>query len=246
MLVRNYAGGAKWKKGHIIGRTGPVSYQVTVEGLTWSRHAGQLLSLSCTNKPAREESVGSNTVPGARRRDQAEKQDAGPDHHPRYSGTYTCPTEWRGADRQGNAASAESVKKSQPTAQDVRSENSDGETPKVPEQSQDGEKSTRKVPSIGKEGPAPSVQSPSGEARDVHKKWPGGAQTHPVPGGLRRLRAGASSFLGGELLCRSLTFVRYWQLTSSEVPVYFTAHAENAINDSCLFSAQNVFMLELV
>ena len=30
----------------MLGRTGPVSYEVTVEGLVWSRHAGQLLPLS--------------------------------------------------------------------------------------------------------------------------------------------------------------------------------------------------------
>ena len=45
VLVRNYAGGQKWKKGAVLGRTGPVSYQVTVDGLIWSRHAGQLLPL---------------------------------------------------------------------------------------------------------------------------------------------------------------------------------------------------------
>ena len=52
VLVRNYAGGPKWKEGHVIGRTGPVSYQVAVDGLTWSRHAGQLLPLGHASKPA--------------------------------------------------------------------------------------------------------------------------------------------------------------------------------------------------
>ena len=46
ILVRNYSGGPKWKKGAVLGRTGPVSYEVTVEGLVSSRHAGQLLPLS--------------------------------------------------------------------------------------------------------------------------------------------------------------------------------------------------------
>ena len=45
VLVRNYAGGAKWKRGEVTGRTGPVSYTVMVDGLVWSRHAGQLLPL---------------------------------------------------------------------------------------------------------------------------------------------------------------------------------------------------------
>ena len=45
VLVRNYAGGAKWKRGKVAGRTGPVSYTVVVDGLVWSRHAGQLLPL---------------------------------------------------------------------------------------------------------------------------------------------------------------------------------------------------------
>ena len=43
VLVRNYSGGAKWKRGTVAGRTGPVSYTVNVDGLVWSRHAGQLL-----------------------------------------------------------------------------------------------------------------------------------------------------------------------------------------------------------
>ena len=57
VLVRNYAGGQKWKNGTVLGRTGPVSYQVTVEGLIWSRHAGQLLPLTnarCQNQEARK------------------------------------------------------------------------------------------------------------------------------------------------------------------------------------------------
>lgn len=45
VLVRNYAGGAKWKTGKVVGRTGPVSYTVNVDGLVWSRHAGQLLKM---------------------------------------------------------------------------------------------------------------------------------------------------------------------------------------------------------
>ena len=56
VLVRNYAGGQKWKTGTVLGRTGPVSYQVTVEGLVWSRHAGQLLPLTsrCQNQENKE------------------------------------------------------------------------------------------------------------------------------------------------------------------------------------------------
>ena len=57
VLVRNYSGGSKWKNGAVLGRTGPVSYEVTVEGLVWSRHAGQLLpfsTLSFQNKEAQE------------------------------------------------------------------------------------------------------------------------------------------------------------------------------------------------
>ena len=57
VLVRNYSGGSKWKKGAVLGHTGPVSYEVTVEGLVWSRHAGQLLPLSTPsfqNKEAQE------------------------------------------------------------------------------------------------------------------------------------------------------------------------------------------------
>ena len=86
VLVRNYAGGSKWKRGHITGRTGPVSYQVTVEGLTWSRHAGQLLPLSRSNTSAKEENVGSTMMPGARPKDPAGKQDKQPDQHPLCSG----------------------------------------------------------------------------------------------------------------------------------------------------------------
>ena len=46
VLVRNYAGGQEWKTGTVLGCTGQVSYQVTVEGLVWSRHARQLLPLT--------------------------------------------------------------------------------------------------------------------------------------------------------------------------------------------------------
>ena len=56
VLVRNYSGGAKWKRGTVVGRTGPVSYTVTVDGLVWSRHAGQLLQARDDKKPEANQS----------------------------------------------------------------------------------------------------------------------------------------------------------------------------------------------
>ncbi|XP_043206001.1 uncharacterized protein K02A2.6-like [Amphibalanus amphitrite] len=41
--ARTYAGPQRWRRGQVIGVTGPVSYQVDVGGAVWARHADQLL-----------------------------------------------------------------------------------------------------------------------------------------------------------------------------------------------------------
>ena len=41
--ARTYAGPRRWRRGEVIGVTGPVSYQVNVGEAVWARHANQLL-----------------------------------------------------------------------------------------------------------------------------------------------------------------------------------------------------------
>lgn len=46
VLVRNVRDGPKWLPGEICNKSGPVSYEVNVDGQRWRRHAEQLLSLA--------------------------------------------------------------------------------------------------------------------------------------------------------------------------------------------------------
>ena len=172
VLVRNYAGGCKWKKGHVTGRTGPLSYQVTVEGLTWSRHAGQLLPLSRSSPSARAENVGSRTVSGERPKDLGEKKSRGADQHPPCSSTYADEPGWRGSDRQNVPSAAGSrrgsVEGRQPTTQDIDLENLEDHPPKAPECSyKSGDESAGNESSDNKEDSTPELQSSPGEDRIV-------------------------------------------------------------------------------
>ena len=44
VLARNYSGGAKWLKGVIVEKTGPLSYKVRIEGGIIRRHIDQLVA----------------------------------------------------------------------------------------------------------------------------------------------------------------------------------------------------------
>ena len=178
VLVRNYAGGPKWKRGHVTGRTGPVSYQVTVEGLTWSRHAGQLLPLSRSSTSAREENVGSGRAPDTRSKDKQapriqKKDTKETDPQQVWNGTYTPqPAERSGPDRQENGPTSvqcrrESADDSQSTTQDTDLGKLDDHPPREPERSEDGDEAVMSKPADNGDHLSSKPQPSPGEDRLV-------------------------------------------------------------------------------
>ena len=92
----------------MLGRTGPVSYQVTVDGLIWSRHAGQLLPLiieSRQNQQSQENGKRDTTVSTSQ------------------TSTSTKPSTWK----QPQQASSSTCKTQQPGS--VSNQELDGDSP---------------------------------------------------------------------------------------------------------------------
>ena len=57
MWVHNVREGPKWLPGTISDKTGPVSYEVTVNGQVWRRHAEQLLKRTGSQPPMDTDTV---------------------------------------------------------------------------------------------------------------------------------------------------------------------------------------------
>ena len=66
VLVRNVRDGSKWLPGEICTKTGPVSYEVNVDGQRWRRHAEQMLSLA-DNEYSQPDSQHTTELPAPRK-----------------------------------------------------------------------------------------------------------------------------------------------------------------------------------